>query len=208
MRFILQQSLLFVALGASTAFAGIGGTLPANPCPENAKFKTNLGVLNVNGDGSLGAGACGNLARAETAIICTSKEKSGNTIDIAIEYFDFSGATISASPLVVNNNLYCGIDAGETLTFHTAPAGNDLPLPWRGGSPGFVPTTPVVPLAACAYDDTGCFLGGSARILATSKKIECTAVMIDLSGPCSLSTAGAVASKKLTIINKAKQAGD
>jgi hypothetical protein len=211
MRAILTLAALVVALaGPPAAYAGIGHAIPGNAClPDTKKFKVNLGVLNVNGDGSFGAGMCMNGVNAETIITCTSKEKLGKTIDIAVEYFDSSGATISASPPTSGSNLVCGVGAGETVKFHTVPPGSGMPGPWGvGGTPGYVPTSAApVPIAACSFGTTGCFLNGSARILSTSTKVQCTATKIDINIPCN-GAPGIGATKNLTIIKKAAQQGD
>jgi len=212
MRAILAIAILVTTVGGAPAYAGIGSTVPNNAClPDMDKFKVNLGILNVNGDGSLGTGLCANNVSAETVITCTSKEKLGKTIDIAVEYFDQSGATLSASPPSSGNNLVCGVAAGETVTFHTVPPTSDVPGPWgAGGSPGYVPTTAAPsPGAACTYSTAGCFLHGSARVLATSTKVQCSATQVGLSGIlCGGIVNSSVAIKDLTIIKKAAQAGD
>ena len=67
--------IVISALAAPAAWATIGDVAPANPCPGTAKYKgKGLAVLDVSGDGSVGAG-CGNQVWAETVITCTSKEK-------------------------------------------------------------------------------------------------------------------------------------
>jgi hypothetical protein len=211
MRAIAVATLIAI-LGGAPAWAGIGGPIPNNACmPDMDKFKVNLGVLDVNGDGSFGAGMCANIVLAETVITCTSKEKLGKTLDIAIEYFDLSGAMLTASPPVVGNNLFCGIAAGETVTFHTVPPGSDLPTPWgAGGTPGYIPTSAApVPIAPCEYSTAGCFLHGSARILATSSKVQCSATHVGLSNVlCGGVVPGSSAVKNLTILKKAVQVGD
>lgn len=209
MKAFVSAIVLVASLCAAPARAGIGDLVPTNPCPDNSKFKLNQGVLNVNGDGSLGNG-CTNGVIAETAITCTSKEKAGKTMDVAIEYFDAGGATISASPLVVSTNVFCDVAAGQTITFHTVPPASDLPLPWGASAafPGFIPTTATTPISPCTFGTTGCFLHGSARVLSTSTKLHCTATFIDIFGPCTGLSPGTLATKNLTIIKKAKQQGD
>lgn len=211
MRAILAIAILVATLGVP-AYAGIGSPVPNNAClPDMDKFKVNLGILNVNGDGSLGTGMCANGVSAETVITCTSKEKLGKSIDIAVEYFDAGGATLSATPPSSGSNLVCGVAAGETVTFHTVPPGSLLPTPWgAGGSPGYVPTVAATtPGAACTYSTAGCFQHGSARVLATSGKVQCTATEVGLSGVlCTGIVPGSVAIKDLTILKKAAQVGD
>lgn len=204
-------AVLSACLVARMVNAGIGDDPPLNPCPEADKFKTNLGILNVTGDGSLGVGPpteCTNWGFAETVIVCTSKEKTKN-IDVAIQYFDNAGNLMSGT-LSVGTNTFCAVPPGETLTFHTVPPGSKLPEPWNsvGGTPGFIPTTATVPVAPCSHGTTGCFLQGSARVLSTSNKIQCTATFLDIFGACFVDLPGAVATKNLTIITKSKQKGD
>jgi hypothetical protein len=207
MRVVATVAALVTVLGAAPAYAGIGHAIPTNAClPDNDKFKVNLGVLNVSGDGSLGNG-CTNGVGAETVITCTSKEKAGKTLDIAIEYFDAAGNTISASPPSSGNNLVCGLAAGETVRFHTVPPVSDLPGPWAGGSPGYVPTVAPAPIVTCMFGAAGCFLNGSARVLSTSTKVQCTATKLDIRLVCA-GVQGVGAMKDLTIIKKAAQQGD
>jgi len=205
----LRTLVFLVSVGsASVTWATLGDPPPANPCPSLAEFKPSLGVLAVSGDGSP-VPNCDNFVLAETAIMCTSKERAGKPVDIAIEYFDAGGNQISG-PLVVGTNAFCSAAPGATFTFHTRPpAAGAMPLPWSapGTVPGFVPTTPVVSNAPCTFGVTGCFLHGSARVLATSKKVECTAVRIDMLELCQFGF-GDVATKNLTIIRATKQQGD
>jgi hypothetical protein len=212
MRRLLGLSIALLLLAVQSASAVVvGDPAPLNPCPGAAKFKTTLIVLDVSGDGSLGAGACANGVGAETPITCTSKEAAGKNIDVAIQYFDSSGALINtvAAP-TVGNNTFCGVTPGGTLSFHTVPPGSTMPGSWGsgGGSPGFIPTGPApMPISPCTYSTTGCFLHGTARVLSTSKKIECTATRLDLYAPCNGGAPGPLAVKNLTIVNK-KQQGD
>lgn len=200
MKAILASSALVIAFGVAPVWATMSDPFPPNPCLGAGKLKANLDVLDVSGDGSLPP-PCPNGVFAETAITCTSKEKAAVPVDIAIEYFDASGATISpAIPVTA-----CALAPGGTVTFATSPAG--LPLsPWAGAI--FVPTAPVFTGAACAPATPGCFLHGSARVLATSKKVQCTATRIDFTSPCIAGGPLPLSVKNLTIINKAKQAGD
>lgn len=208
----LRTLVILVSVGcASVTWATLGDPAPANPCPSLAKFKASLGVLAVSGDGSPTFSGCANSVVAETAIVCTSKENAGKTVDIAIEYFDPAGNQISG-PLVVGANTFCAAAPGATFTFHTRPpAAGNMPKPWGGTAPGAVPgfvsTTPVVSNAPCTFGITGCFLHGSARVLATSKKVECTAVRIDMRDLCA-ATGPVFTTKNLTVIKGPKQQGD
>jgi hypothetical protein len=200
---ILTLSALLVALSTSSAWGGIGDPVPVNPCNPSAKLKVSLSVLDVNGDGSLVAGpACTNDVHAETAITCTSKEKLGVSADVVIQYFDASGAQIGT-------NSQCGIAPGTTLTFHTVPPGSIMPLPWGSplAVPGYVLTGPIPSPGASCPMATGCFLHGSARILTTSKNVQCTATRIDLVNLC-FGVQGPMGLKEWTIIKKVKQLGD
>jgi len=202
---------LYLVLGATASWATLGDPAPANPCPvPNGSYKKALAVLDVSGDGSAIAGGCLNAAFVETSITCTSKEVTGVNIDIAIEYFDSSGATIT--PLggpVVGTNAFCGLAPGTTMTFSTRPvAAGPLPVPWGAGAT-FIATTPVVPGGpACPAGTPGCFAHGSARILATSLRVQCTATRIDLSGPCIAGFPAPLASKNLTVLRMPGQKGD
>jgi hypothetical protein len=203
--------ILLSALAAPSARATIGDSAPANPCGGAAYKGKGLAILDVSGDGGIGGGCPGNGVWAETAITCTSKEKTGNNIDVAIEYYDSGGNLISGA-LVVGTNAWCGAIPGDTFTFYTDPSGG-LTAPWvaPGGVPAFpIATTPVVPGAGatCLAGTAGCFAHGSARVLSTSTKIQCSATRIDFSGPCSAGLPVPVASKNLTIIKSPAQKGD
>lgn len=212
---LLALPTLLVLLAVQSALAVVvGDPPPLNPCPSAAKFKASLVVLGVSGDGSVGAAPCAgpntaNGVGTETVITCTSKEGAGKNIDVAIEYFDSSGALINtgAATPTVGNNAFCGVAPGATLTFHTVPPGSTLPGAWgAGGFPGFIPTAAAVPISPCTFSTTGCFLQGCARVLSTSKKVHCTATGADVAPAC-LFGGGPAPVKNLTIINK-KQQGD
>jgi hypothetical protein len=192
------QSLLtaLLLLGAVPSWATLTDPPPANPCPAGAKFATNLSILDVSGDGGLPPPCNG--PNVETAITCTVKEKFGAFVDVAIEYFDMSGALISP-PVPVT---ICGLPEGTTVKFSTAP----LPSPYAAGV--IVPTAAPVPGIFCAPFTPGCFLHGSARILATSKQIQCTATRIDFAGPCFGGPPMPLSTKDLTILNRGRYIGD
>jgi len=227
----LRIANLIVVLAVSSALATIGDPAPDNPCPSTARFKgKGLAILDVSGDGALGpviapgvfgctgtgGTLLGNFIWAETVITCTSKEKEKGTppapvtMDVAIEYFDAGGNLISGS-LNVGATAFCGVVPGGTLTFHTDPSGAMPQL--ATAIPGFVGTTPVIPGAGvgapaqCQVGSTGCFNHGSARILSTSTKIQCSAVRIDFTAAC-FGLGAPLASKKLTIIKSPAQKGD
>ena len=199
MKTILAVSGLVIGLGVAPVWATMSDPFPANPCLGAGNFKVNLDVLDVSGDGSLPP-PCPNGAFVETPITCTSKEKAGVPADVAIDYFDASGATIS--PVIPVTS--CALPPGGTVTFTTSPAG--LPPPWAGAI--LVPTAPVFTGVPCAPGTPGCFLHGSARVLTTSKNVQCTATRIDFTSPCIAGGPLPLAVKNLTIVKKAKQAGD
>jgi len=207
-RLLALPTLLLLAV--QSAFAVVGDPPPAvNNCTSTAKFKASLIIVDVSGDGSVGAGACANDVGAETVITCTSKEGAGKNIDIAIEYFDSGGAPINTvGTPAVGNNLFCNVPPGATRSFHTVPPGSTLPGPWGapGAIPGFIPTVAATtPLAPCTFSTAGCFLHGSARVMSTSKKVHCSATRVDVNGPCA--GVGVAPAKELTVIIK-KQQGD
>jgi hypothetical protein len=198
---------LYLVLAATASWATLGDPVPANPCAAPiGRFKSPLAVLDVSGDGSAMPG-CANGAFVETSITCTSKERVGKNVDIAIQYFDSSGATITAG-LLVGTNAFCGLAPGTTMTFNTRPpAAGPLPGPWGTGAT-FIPTTPVAAGGpACPAGTPGCFVHGSARVLATSVRVQCSATRIDLSGPC-VGLPAPLTSKNLTVIRMPKQKGD
>lgn len=216
----ILAGIVIAALAAPAAWATIGDVAPANPCPvpNNGNFKgKGLAILDVTGDGSVGAG-CLNGVWAETVITCTSKEKQkGNppvavNMDVAIEYYDSGGNLISGG-LVVGINAWCGAVPGDTFTFYTDPWGGagGLAPPWAGVGefPGLIATNPVAPgVAGCAPGTPGCFNHGSARVLSTSTKIQCSATRVDLSSVCTGWAPVPQASKNLTIIKSPAQKGD
>ncbi len=195
MRRIFSLLAVLLVLSAVPAWATLTDPAPANPCPGSAKLSTNLSILDVTGDGGLPPPCNG--PNAETAITCLVKE-SGGLVDVAIEYFDASGALISP-PVPV---AFCGLPEGATATFSTSA----LPPPYAAGT--IVATAAPAPGPLCPPFTPGCFLHGSARILATSKRIQCTATRIDFAGPCFGGPPMPLSTKDLTILNRGRQTGD
>src|SRR5262245_51140736 len=106
MRAILKLLAVSLLIGSVPAWAPLTDPAPPNACPSAAKFALNLAILDVSGDGGLPPPCNGQ--NVETAITCTVKEKAGVTADVAIEYFDASGALISpAVPVTL-----CGLPEG------------------------------------------------------------------------------------------------
>ena len=202
---LLTFALLLIAPAAE---ATIGDRPPANPCPAAAPYKRKFAVLDVSGDGSyMGVAGCPNNVLAETAIVCTVKDVV--PADMAIEYFDASGAGIGG-PLAVGTNAFCTLPPGSTLTFYTTPS--VMPKPWGGvgAVPGAVPVSSGAG-SACPVGQgvPGCFRHGSARVLSTTKFLQCTATRLDMKLPCGSSTALTPdAVKPLTIIKVPSQQGD
>ncbi len=196
MRYVLCGVSMLVALGSVPSWATLTDPAPANPCPSGAALRVNLAILDVSGDGGLPPPCNG--PNVETAITCTVVEKPGVPVDIAIEYFDASGALISPPVPVAS----CGLLEGGTASFGTSA----LPPPFTTGA--IVPTGAPAPGPFCAPFTPGCFLHGSARILSTSKKINCTATRIDFAGPCFGGPPMPLSTKDLTILLKGRQTGD
>jgi len=129
-----------------------------------------------------------------TAISCTSLEVPGTSMDIGVEFFDDTGTQLNtvstpAGPGACNGSLLA-IAAGSSVTIS------------NGGTAQF-------------HED--CIVGigtfaGSARIVSTSTKIACTAlledsksVILDATGN---PTGRTPSMTKLTLIKRNKQAGD
>lgn len=196
MRHQLGVLTILLMLGAAPSWATLGDPPPTNPCPGGAKLRTNLAILDVSGDGSLPPPCNG--PNVETAITCTVKEKPGVPVDVAIEYFDASGALISP-PVPI---ALCGLLEGTSVSFATSL----LPPPYAAAIA--VPVAAPAPGPLCAPFTAGCFLHGSARILASSKRIQCTATRIDFAGPCFGGPPMPLSTKDLTILLRSRQLGD
>jgi hypothetical protein len=195
MRAILSFVAFAIVLGAVPSRATLTDPAPPNPCPGGAKLKGIFPVLDVSGDGGIPPACNGTFV--ETAITCISKESAGKPVDFAIEYFDASGALISP-PVPV---AACGLATGASVTFTTRA----LPPPY---TPSLIVVTGApAPGPLCPPFTPGCFLHGSARILATSRRIQCSAARLDFGGRC-LGVAPQLPTKDLTILYKGKQIGD
>lgn len=189
-------------LFAGEAWSGLGDPVPANPCPGAAPLRSKYAVLDVSSDGAV---LCaGNLV--DTQITCTIKDvaPAAASTDLLIQYFDDTGAPMNPV-FAVGVDAFCGVVPGASFTFHLSPL--PAPLVPVGAIPGFAAIAGTS--AFCGIGFPGCMLHGSARILSSSRKIQCTGARIDMINPCL--TAFAVppmARKNLTVIKLPMQLGD
>jgi hypothetical protein len=92
---------------------------------------------------------------------------------------------------VVGTNAFCAVPAGTTMTFITGV----MTAPWA-------PSGTFIPGIAAPYSF------GSARVLATSRKVQCTATLVDHSAVCGFAFPAPLAAKNLTVIRLPGQKGD
>lgn len=179
----LSPWILGCTLLAAPVWAGIGDTIPANPCGSASLRGGFLAVLDVSG------GGCGGSQPAvQTAITCTLKKGKPPQAaqDIAVEFYsEVNGASITGGP-------FCAAAAlapGSTITMLTGA----LPAPSPYGGAIVVPA----PGGSCG---PGCFLHGSARVFTTGGLLQCTATRIDLSEVCFAGKPVPATTKNLTIL--------
>ena len=213
---MIKSLLTFLGIGfcaVGAAYAGVNDVLPTtNVCAGGTKWKTRLIVADMNGDGgdlsSCTVGADAGGVYAETSITCTSKERVGVNVDFALQIFEPTGANLTpASPDA--GMSACTLAPGESVTFVTNGT-SAIPRPWAGTA-----TTKVVPFSSSVLSDcpagageSGCLRHGSARVIATSNKIQCTAVRLDMGQFCASGGTAPPVVKNLSLFPKAPSKGD